>query len=80
MNTKRAVHDITGTTHHSKIYVINYRIIIIMSLLRIGLHVGRNGFLTDHKFEDAVKRHACITQKEVTKKVTDILVTSYSKK
>jgi len=25
-------------------------------------------------------RHACITQKKVTKNVTDILVTSYSKK
>jgi len=27
MNTKRAVYDITGTTRHSKIYVINDRII-----------------------------------------------------
>ena len=48
MNTKSAVYDITDTTHHSIIYVINDRIIIIiMSMLRI--HVGRNGGLTDHK-------------------------------
>ena len=75
MNTKRAVHDITGTTHHSKLYVINDR--IIMSMLRI--HVGRNGGLTDLKYQDAMTRHACITQEKVKKKVTDILVTSYSK-
>jgi len=49
-----------------------------MSML--GIHVGRNGGLADHKYQDAMRRHACITQKKVTKKLTDILVTSYSKK
>ena len=48
MNSKRALYDITGTTHHSKIYVgPNQRQNHIMSMLRI--HVGRNGGLTDHK-------------------------------
>ena len=75
MNTKRAVYDITGTTHHSKIYVINDS---IMSVLRI--HVGRNRGLTDHKIPRCCDATRMYYAEKVTKKVTDIFGTSYSKK
>src|SRR6218665_851074 len=58
--------------------ICNQRQNHIMSMLRI--HVGRNGGLTDHKIPRCCDATRMYTQKKVTKKVTDILVTSYLKK
>src|SRR6218665_1175941 len=102
MDTKRTVYDITGTTndliyitmHHSWYdasfkNICNQRQNHIMSMLRIGLHVGRNEGLTDHKIPrcyDATRMYYAEKSNEKSneyftrKSYTLLLLVTFSKK